>query len=374
MSYHFSYDKLPSEDVSVQEYEIEGEKGGMEPNHWLPRTRRKHCTGCLLCSAIWGLSVLAGVAVVYLLLAISGNLWGPRGGDPDKIFANWGKNGTGTEHLAWYPTDFLRDVIPVPCHSHNDYWRKVPVFSALHAGCVGIEADVWLFDNDANLYVGHDTAALQSSRTFRSLYIHPLLELIERNNPDTPFYNDTRRGIFDTDPEQTVVLLVDLKTDGAATYKEVQAQLEPLRERGWLTFVEDGVIHKRHITVVGTGNTPFDVLMLDTYRDIFFDAPVHRLNDASGLSLSPYNITNSFYASANFKIAVGTVLTGLSDHQVRVIRAQVQQAHELGLKVRYWNTPSWPIGLRNKIWRTLIAEGADILNVDDLASATRRTW
>jgi hypothetical protein len=35
--------------------------------------------------------------------------------------------------------------VPVGCHSHNDYWRRVPLYSALQAGCIGVEADVWLF-------------------------------------------------------------------------------------------------------------------------------------------------------------------------------------------------------------------------------------
>ena len=59
-------------------------------------------------------------------------MWSP---DVDRVFQKWGKEGTGTEDLAWYPTDFLRDIIPIPCHSHNDYWRRVPLFSALRAGC-----------------------------------------------------------------------------------------------------------------------------------------------------------------------------------------------------------------------------------------------
>jgi len=99
--------------------------------------------GCLASSWLCMLTWLSRAALLLLSIALSivRNLWGIED-DPDKIFAGWGKPGTGTGSLAWYPTDFLRDVVPVPCHSHNDYWRKVPVFSALHMGCTGIEADV----------------------------------------------------------------------------------------------------------------------------------------------------------------------------------------------------------------------------------------
>ncbi|OTA67806.1 hypothetical protein K449DRAFT_412604 [Hypoxylon sp. EC38] len=336
--------------------------------------------GRLTCGSIWGLTILAAILLIHLLLSIARSLWGIED-DPDKIFGNWGKPGSGTEELAWYPTDFLRDVVPIRCHSHNDYWRKVPLFSALHVGCIGVEADVWLFDDDPELYVGHDTAALTPNRTFQSLYVNPLVDLLNRTNPRTELYNDTRRGVFDYDPEQTVILLVDFKTDGAKTWPHVLDQLEPLRSRGWLTYFEDGTVHQRQVTVVGTGNAPFDLVVNSTYRDVFFDAPLAEMwEDPDALDLaSPnetttYDETNSFYASTSFGETVGYVLTGFNDDQIRKIRGQIKGAHRRGLKVRYWDTPGWPVGVRNNVWHTLMEEGADILNVDDLKSASRREW
>ena len=38
-----------------------------------------------------------------------------------------------------------------PFHSHNDYWRDLPFYSALRAGAVSVEADVWLING--TLYV-----------------------------------------------------------------------------------------------------------------------------------------------------------------------------------------------------------------------------
>ncbi|KAI2608616.1 uncharacterized protein GGS25DRAFT_284966 [Hypoxylon fragiforme] len=341
--------------------------------------KRKRWRGYLTCGSIWGVTILAITLLISLLLSIARSLWGIED-DPDKIFGNWGKPGTETEGLAWYPTDFLRDVVPIRCHSHNDYWRKVPLFSALHAGCIGVEADVWLFDDDPKLYVGHDTAALTTNRSFESLYINPLVDLLNRTNPHTPFYNDTRRGVFDYDPEQAVILLVDLKTDGAQIWPHVLAQLEPLRSRGWLTYVEDQVVHQRQVTVVGTGNTPFDLVVQNsTYRDAFFDAPLAEMwEDPSvpdtGSTNTTYNETNSLYASTSLTEAVGLIFGGFSDSQLRTIRGQIKGAHQRGLKVRYWDTPGWPIGLRNKVWHTLMEEGVDMLNVDDLKSAARKEW
>lgn len=338
--------------------------------------------------------------LINLSLGVATYLWS---NDVDSVIRNWGRPGSGTEDLAWYPTDFTRDIQPIPCHSHNDYWRKVPLFSALRAGCTGVEADVWLFSND--LYVGHNTASLTHNRTFQSLYINPLVKILTDQNPSTDFYNGTGHGVFDADPGKTLILLVDVKTDGPETWPWVLSQLEPLRERGWLSFTENNTLHTRPVTVVGTGNTPFDVLTQNTtYRDAFFDAPLDTMWESSSSSPNPsdssddfpnpsppsanagqgmsgvlptssFNETNSYYASVSFNQAVGRMWRGrLSPKQMRIIRGQVRGAHRRGLKARYWDLPAWPLGLRNHVWEVLVREGVDVLNVDDLRAASKLAW
>lgn len=247
---------------------------------------------------------------------------------------------------------------------------------------------MWLFDNE--LYVGHNTASLTRNRTFSSLYIDPLVKILNDQNPTTDFYNGTLHGVYDVDPSVSLTLLVDVKTDGAETWPWVLAQLEPLRSRGWLTFVEDGMVHKRLVTIVGTGNTPFDILTQNsTYRDAFFDAPLSSLSPSStssstdppsqghsGVTASTsFNESNSFYASAPFPKAIGRLWSGrLSEGQLKRIREQVKAAHDRGLKARYWDTPNWPRGLRNEVWRVLVREGVDVLNVDDLRGVSKLVW
>ncbi|RYP92032.1 hypothetical protein DL770_001887 [Monosporascus sp. CRB-9-2] len=331
--------------------------------------------------SFWANGFFAGVGGSLATLSIFSILYwlAPRdlgGSSPNREEA-------GNESLARYPTDFLRDVVPIPCHSHNDYWREMPLFSAIRTGCISVEADVWLFDESTELLVGHDTAALTANRTFRSLYVNPLVELLDQMNPKTPFYDGTRRGVFDVDPEQSLTLLVDVKTNDATTWPLVLEQLEPLRSRGWLTYLEGGVVHERPVTVVGTGNAPFDPLTdKSAHRDTFFDAPLDSLwKDPEVPDMETvrpydyYNRTNSFYASTSFKEAVGPVSHGaLSEDQLRTIRGQIKGAHSRGLKARYWETPNWPIALRNSVWHTLVTEGVDILNVDDLHAASELVW
>ncbi|CAG8054295.1 unnamed protein product [Penicillium olsonii] len=330
----------------------------------------------------------------------------------DRAAHNWlpSADSASADNKHW-PTDISRDIIPVGCHSHNDYWRRVPLYSALQAGCVGVEADVWLFDDE--LYVGHTTSSLTPRRTLRSMYVDPLVAILERQNPITEFYpgtNSPAHGVFDTDPDQSLLLLIDFKTAGPATWHAVSKHLSPLRDRGYLTHFNGEELIQGPITVIGTGNTPFFAVTANTtYRDIFFDAPLDKLVDEdpdelpniqSKLELVPrdtntqftnlgqgqsgmpavitantFNSTNSLYASVSFQKAIGFPWPfHFTQRQMALIRRHVRIAHRQGLKVRYWALPSWPCSLRNHIWRVLAQEGVDILNVDDLVDATKGDW
>lgn len=286
---------------------------------------------------------------------------------------------------------------------------------------------------------------LTSERSLQNLYIHPLLRLLETQNPSSPFYSDGEypsdpnenyplNGVFDTNPAQTLVLLVDFKSYGPAVWWELQSQLSPLRDKGYLTFFNGTDIVERPITVVATGDAPFEWLTANkTYRDVFFDAPLAELADhslvwpnpnraqdssrgqkqnlprPSGTNPGPgsgpgdttceereenrkehdmgriwpvidqgnllYNKSNSYYASVSFTKSVGRIWgSRLRQDQLQLIRSQIRGAHRRGLKVRYWGVPQWPIGLRNHIWHILMREGTDVLSVDDLYGATKTDW
>lgn len=342
-------------------------------------------------------------------------LWDPL--DPDDDFLpNWGKLGHAGQGLAEYPTDATRDILPIHCQSHNDYWRRVPLFEALYWGCTGVEADVWTFDD--NLYVGHNLASLARNRTFENLYIIPIVDMLDKMNAKTDFANASGHGVFDMKPDQTLTLLVDFKTNGKETFPVVRRQLEPLRQKNYLSYWNGDKFVQRAVTVVGTGNTPFNLVTADQeYRDIFFDAPLDRLwelprspitsddelhkGDADmdygkAMSLSygnktgsgqgktgtegvtspdDFNMSNSYYASTSFSTSIGFVWRGhLSPRQMEIIRGQIRGAKRRGLKARYWDTPNWPISTRNHVWHVLMKEGADILNADDLRSAAVESW
>ncbi len=91
-----------------------------------------------------------------------------------------------------YPTSLTQGIVPKPLHSHNDYWRPVPVYSALAAGAVSLEADVWLVNG--TLHVGHERSALTSGRTFDALYVQPVLDVVRNQNPASDFLEENSNG------------------------------------------------------------------------------------------------------------------------------------------------------------------------------------
>ena len=337
-------------------------------------------------------SVLASLLIYYIIHLRS--LIPPS--DIENTIASWGLSDYSTQSVPKLPADFSRDIIPIPCHSHNDYWRHVPLYDALAAGCTSVEADVWLSGND--LFVGHSKKSLSKERTLESLYIDPILSIL--SNQNTPSQVTTTNstssastspsttqlnGVFETSPQTPLTLLIDMKTDGASTLAAVLEHLEPLRSGGWLTHFNGTAVVPSLVTVVGTGNTPFDLLVANTtYRDIFYDAPLEELwgddptsiTDYGPLLMSEkYTSENSYYASVSFQKEIGKLWHGmLTPEQVLKIRGQVAGAELRGLKARYWDTPAWPVGRRDHVWDVLMREGVGSLNVDDLDAAKERNW
>ena len=272
---------------------------------------------------------------------------------------------------AWQPqwrNDFSRGIVPKNCHSHNDYWRSVPLYEALAAGCISIEADIWVTE-DEELLVSHTWRSTKKDRTLKNLYIDPLMNILEKRNVSSTFSKRREVGVFEADADVSVVLLIDFKNNGRDIWPVLVRQLKHLRERGWLSYFDGERVIKGPLTIVGTGNTPFELIQkMGSDRFIFFDAP---LNDASNPA---YTSSNSYYASARMRKAIGLVWFDLSVTQIDTLKSQIHVTADKHLVSRYWSTPSWPMSLRNKIWNTLMKNHVGMLNIDDLDVAKRTDW
>ncbi|KAI5810919.1 hypothetical protein DFH27DRAFT_619190 [Peziza echinospora] len=322
---------------------------------------------------------------IFALLTLIPDLVHGRGDDLQQYLSKYDQKDN-----LWYPTGFTRDIIPKALHSHNDYWP-------IAVGAISVEADVWKFTDMEEIYVGHDTSSLTKNRTFSRMYIDPILTMLKNQNPDTEFVNNTRNGVFDTSPGQTLYLYVDLKTAAEPTYHAVRAALAPLLSpKNYLTHY-DSVGEKMvrgPVTVILTGNAPFDLISATPTseeiekgwgRYVFYDCPLTYLTDPvnhftdpapGGASWEKYNTTNVIMGTAEFGRAVGQVrsVEGMSERQKARTRELIKSAHDRGVGVRFWDTPVWSVRLRNVVWRQLVEEGVDLLNVDDLKAAAFGDW
>ncbi|OTA89313.1 hypothetical protein M434DRAFT_398650 [Hypoxylon sp. CO27-5] len=262
--------------------------------------------------------------------------------------------GSGPPLSPW-PLDSLNSVKPTTCHSHNDYTRNIPIFSAMSAGCIGFEADV--FYSGGDVIIGHTIPT--PGRTLSVQYAEPLRAILDHNNGGSPGSN----GLYKAEPGRSITLLVDFKTSDTRTLDAVVKALQPLRDGGYLSRVEGGKFVEKQVTVVASGSAPFDRINSGDgvpNRDVFYDAKVDQWDPK-------YTSINSYYASADFESAVGNPgsAEAFSQDQKDKVQSQVQPAHAAGLKVRYWNLPG------DYLWEPLLALGVDRLNADDMYDTAR---
>lgn len=217
-----------------------------------------------------------------------------------------------------------------PIHSHNDYWQDVPVYSAISTGCISIESDVWLYNG--TLYVGHQPSALTPARTFQSLTIEPILSILNRQNPASPFVtSQAKNGVFEGYSSQTLYLFIDVKTSGETTWPYVVQGLQPLRDAGYLTTFNGTGVTPGPVTVIGTGNAPLDQIQGKNFRDYFYDAPTHLL----GTTFSNITADISPIASTGFAAVFGTISGNkFNSTQLATLRSQIATARSKGILTR----------------------------------------
>ncbi|GAA5964887.1 hypothetical protein JCM3765_005813 [Sporobolomyces pararoseus] len=273
-----------------------------------------------------------------------------------------------------YPTSLTRDIVPKNIHSHNDYWRQVPLLDALSYGCKSFEADIHLVGsgNDTDLLVGHKSVSLSHARTLKSLYLDPLEQIIDSQNPPNALAvnesSTTINGLYDYDPEQSVQFLLDYKTAGAELHDAVISYFSHFRSRDLLTYYDatTGKLNVRPITIVCTGNCPVDLVKQQQPRFIFYDTPLAEIESADyGSEVAPLS-------STSLRRMFGTLGSlDLKDDRLNEIRRLVDIAHSKGIKTRFWETPGWPAFKRDSTWKTLLDNGVDWINADNLQAASK---
>ncbi|KAK4702789.1 hypothetical protein P7C70_g3430, partial [Phenoliferia sp. Uapishka_3] len=285
-----------------------------------------------------------------------------------------------------YPGGRARGVISKNAHSHNDYWRAVPVYTALANGVRSIEADVWLNPKDNKLYVGHNVNSLTKARSFSHLYVDQLVKILEDTNvrdEEYHYFNETnffsqdnvveeRRLVepfFDEEPHG-IQLLVDLCSSRF------------IFPSGPIQIVMTGNGYNHDVRAIVPTLATTDLFMDAREKVLYFltsNLTVLRTHPSALLSLREtwtgvdgktygWNATsNAPVASAGY--ASVTTWRGrepISSAEMKALKKVFSDAQSLGFNTRAYSPPRWPIFVRDRVRKTLYEAGTDFLDADEM--------
>ncbi|MDT3400485.1 phosphatidylinositol-specific phospholipase C/glycerophosphodiester phosphodiesterase family protein [Streptomyces sp. B1866] len=235
-------------------------------------------------------------------------------------------------------------------HAHNDYEHPHPLTDALSHGFGSVEADIWLVDGE--LLVAHDASQLDPARTLEALYLGPLARRIRRGG-----------GTVYPGSRLSLQLLIDIKTAGEPTYRELARRLR--RYHPILTTAYggvDGLVRHGPVTAVISGDrgarAPMEAER--TVRRAFYDGRLADLGSGVPASFIPL-VSDNWGLNFTWR-GVGP----MPPAERAKLRQIVGSAHAAGQRVRFWATPDQPGPEREAVWRELVAADADYLNTDDL--------
>jgi hypothetical protein len=232
-------------------------------------------------------------------------------------------------------------------HAHNDFEHPRPLFDALDHRFGSVEADIYLVGDQ--LLVAHDPVELDPTRTLESLYLEPLAARVKAN------HGSAYRGY-----RTPLQLLIDIKTEGSATYLELDRHLS--RYRHLFTTYAHGRVYRGPVTAVISGDraarTPMEA---QSVRRAFYDGRLTDLGSAAPASFVPL-------ISDNWTLNFTWLGDGpFPDAEREKLRGIIGAAHARRQKVRFWATPDLAGPARDALWGELLAADVDYLNTDDLA-------
>lgn len=221
-------------------------------------------------------------------------------------------------------------------HAHNDYEHPHPLVDSLSLGFASIEADVWLVEGE--LYVAHNRSDVEPTRRLDNMYLDPLYER----------FNAHDQKIFANG--ESLILLIDFKSDGEATYRALKRLLAKYR-----AMLEAAEGKLPAVRIIISGNRPIDLIKKDTERLVAIDG---RLSDLKG----PMDPKLMPLISDNWRLQFRFQGSGeMTAEEKKKLRETVQQVHQNGAQLRFWATPE-----NEQLWKALREEGVDLIGTDQL--------
>lgn len=221
----------------------------------------------------------------------------------------------------------------VKIHSHNDYLKPRPFFTALENRAYSIEADVFLIRE--NLLVAHSLRERRSGKTLQSMYLDPIISLFTQN-----------KGRISPDTSYRPILMIDIKQDGPLVLKKLVTVLDPLKS------YFDRSVNPNAVQIVISG----DRGPIEEWKNypsyIYFDGrPFEKYSEeqATRLAMMSDNYFNYLVERTNRADTVH-------------IKSVLETAHQFKIPFRFWGAPD-----SEDTWILLQRCGVDIINTDRIA-------
>jgi alkaline phosphatase len=216
--------------------------------------------------------------------------------------------------------------------AHNDYLKPRPFVNAFELKVAYIEADIFL--EKGQLLVAHTKREIDPSKTLESMYLQSLSQKVKEGNGK--LYG--------------VTLMIDLKTNGAATMDVLTKTLE----RYPALLACDGL----WITLSGDYPPPSEWKKYPDY--ITFDG---RPNvDYTQDQVNRIKLISTSFATVSRWNGKGEI----PSKDTEKIRQTVDWAHRLGKPMRFWASPDFA-----NAWEKFGKAGVDILNSDNIDELSR---
>lgn len=234
-------------------------------------------------------------------------------------------------------------VTPLPhAFAHNDYWHKRPLFDAMENGFTHFEADVYL--RRSKLVVAHRPPLLKRKHTIEGLYLKPLLVQLTTVPPQIQT------------PLDTVVLMIDIKSNGKKTYSALRKILN--KYKSILSTCDRGKVTIRNLTLVLTGHRPLKELKDEESRYVFADADLRKIYSTDN-EQEMYTTASCKYSNLLKWKGKGEIPAAEKENLLQL----VNKAHSNGTKVRLWGSPE-----NETVWNFLRNCGVDLINTDKLVA------
>lgn len=218
--------------------------------------------------------------------------------------------------------------------SHNDYAQISPFTNAYHHRVGYIEADIYL-RNDS-LFIAHEPDEIDPVKTLQNSYLDSLSAKIKFNG-----------GTVYPEPSKSLVLMIDLKTNGELTIPVlVQALIS------YPNLIASG----NNLKIVLSGSMPLPSIW-DTYPDyIWFDGRPTVEYDTNALKRIALVSTNF----KNYSNWDGS--DSIPNHEDERILALIDRVHAIKKPLRFWATPD-----TENTWAYLRKRKVDILGTDKVS-------